>query len=488
MEMPMLKYRRQYVLTPKNIDCPFISNTLRLNKGYILYAHKDLNITEFTKDNTRLILLGDIFDYEPYHKNNLEVLKEIIDQDFIKVVKNTEKYTGRFVIIYQYNEDIRLFNDSTATRKIYYSKIDNLLYFGSQPYLLAKILNLEETKNPSKLEFYNSSDFVRLNNSNIGDTTIFDDIFQVLPNHCIAINDGIPSRYWPYMLLESYDIEDTVKKCAEIIKGYLDNIISRNSVMLPVTAGKDSRLLLAATKENVNNVYYYINKENRLSLKSVDIKIPKSLLSKLGIEFHIVDPYINIDEGFKKAYFENNHKASSKYLPLIYNYYKNYANKINLPGNIAFAAQNRYKFQHLSINPQTLSIINKVHKYKFAKEYYSRWYNECVEICNKYNLNILNLFYWEERLANWGSQIAIDKDIAQEDINPYNSRLLISLFLGVDVRLLVGPKYTFHKMIINHLWPEVLKVPINPSLKSSFKNILSSLGLLSVISRIKNRF
>ena len=57
----------------------------------------------------------------------------------------------------------------------------------------------------------------------------------------------------------------------------MKSISNRYSVMLPVTAGKDSRLLLSATSDIRNKVFYYINKGSQLNNKHHDIVIPGKL-------------------------------------------------------------------------------------------------------------------------------------------------------------------------------------------------------------------
>lgn len=482
-----LTYRRQYIISPRSIDCPFLHNAVNLNNGYVLYVHKDLTLTEYSKNDTKIILLGDIFDFEPQIKSNDDILKELFSFNFYEIIERFAKYTGRYVIVYQQDKELKLLHDSIASRKIFYANISGSWWFASQPYLLGNILKLNETTIPSKIAYYNSPEFIALEGANIGDTTIFDEIRQVLPNHYFDTNLGKPIRYFPNKPLETLTISETEKKCAEIIKGYMENIITRFDVMLPVTAGKDSRLLLAATKNFKERVYYYINKEPHLSVRSKDIYIPNSLLKKLGLDFHIIDPYITVNEQFKRIYFENNCRSTTKFLPMIYNYYVNFSDRINLPGNIAFDPYFILTYPNIEVTPSSLASICHVDKYDFAREYYSEWLSNSRELCERAKLNILNLFYWEERIANWGTQTQLYKDIAQEEINPFNSRLLTSLFLSVDYKLLFPPNFTFHKETIEYLWPEVLQVPINPSLKSKIRHILMGMGIYPIILKLKRK-
>jgi hypothetical protein len=484
-EINRLKFRRQYILGPSGFDCPYIHNTFDLVNNYCLYAHIDLNVTDLSKDSLRLILLGDIFDFESPRKNNIDILNDLADTDFNRVVEKSAKYSGRYVIIHIYKESISLFHDATATRKIYYCSLKNVYWCASQPFLLSKALGLKKTLNKSKLDFYSSPEFEKMANSNIGNTTIFDEISQLLPNHYLNITKSEIKRYWPNKKIEYLPLEEVSQMVAKMIKGFVESIGHRYSIMMPITAGKDSRALLAASRDICKDVFYYINKESNLNENSIDISVPKRMLGKLGLDFHIVDPYIEIDKDFEKLYFENNESALPKYLPIIYNYYLNYSDKINMPGVFVASAYEVYGSYDKKLKPNILARLNGVDKYTYAVDYYENWLLQAKELCSQNNLNIFVLFYWEERLANWGTQIQLLKDIAQEDFVPYNSRQLIQYCFSVPPIQNNKPNNTLSKSIIKNLWPETLNDPLNPNFKQSLYSTLARLKVIEPLKKIK---
>ncbi|MBN1183338.1 MAG: hypothetical protein JXB49_13685 [Bacteroidales bacterium] len=484
-EKEKLRYRRQYLLVPEEIECPFLHNYHKIGNLYSLYSQIDLKVTSYSANEVTLVLLGDILDYEFPSKDNMEVLKDLISNDFEHITKKIANYSGRYVIIHMTGDIIILLNDATATRKIFFSQKRSKLWFASQPQLLAKILELKITTNKSKLAFYNSEEFIRLHNSNIGNTTIYDEIVQLVPNHYIDVRNQRIVRYWPSQKIERLPLAEVADRCAAIIKGYMESIALRYEIMLPLTAGKDSRLLLSATKGVKERVYFYTNRIVENDDKHPDIYIPSKLLSTLKLRHNLLDTNRAVDPDFIKVYFENNPYANKSYLPIIYNYYVNFANKVNLPGNFASGGIEHYKCSNIKVSAEKLAYLNGVDKYSFAVDYYNGWLSGCSEVCIKNKINILDLFYWEERIGNWGTQIQLEKDIAQEEVNIYNSRLLISLFLSVDSKFIIPPRSVLQKKIINHLWPEVLKKPINPSLKNKIIIVLQHIGIYRLLIKIK---
>jgi len=80
----------------------------------------------------------------------------------------------------------------------------------------------------------------------------------------------------------------------------------------------------------------------------------------------------------------------------------------------------------------------------------------------------------------------MNMDIAQMNINPFNSRLLVKIMLSVD------PPYTleFASYPVNHgvimkLWLETMSMHINPGRKNTMLRMVEKLGLLGVFCRIK---
>ncbi len=486
-EFERLKYRNQYLLTPSSIECPFLHNRFNVGGEYVLYTHKDLIVNSVEQEDVTLILLGDLFDYISPKKNNEEILNDLIDYEFDSFLEVIGRYTGRYVIIYLNGDKLNLVHDPIASRKIYYCNSQGDVGMASQPHLLAKVLGFRKTNKPELLNYYSSQEFVRLSNANIGDITLYDEIRQLMPNHFLEVNGMKAFRYWPKTKIERRSIKEVTIECAKMIEGYMESISNRYEVMIPVTAGKDSRILLAASKRFKKKVYYYVNKSGDLTDNNADISVPRRLLADLNLDFNIQVPSSEVDDEFKKIYFYNNEYASTEFLPIIYNYYGKFRNKVNLPGNMAAGGLEFYKSKRIKNTGRRLAQLNHVDHYLFANNYYDNWIAERQYLFQTLKFEMIDLFYWEERLANWGTQFQAEKDIAQEEINLFNSRNLIALFLSVNPKYIAIPFFKLQIGIIKLLWPEVLKIPINPGFRTSLQKILKPIGLLDAYYRLKHR-
>jgi hypothetical protein len=209
------------------------------------------------------------------------------------------------------------------------------------------------------------------------------------------------------------------------------------------------------------------------------------LFKENQIDFHVEYPCSSIDPVFEKIYFENNEYATTRYLPFIYNYYLNFGDKVNLPGNTATAGNEWFRGTRMRITGKRLAKRYKVEQWDFAIAYYNRWIQGIIDHYPDNNIHLYDLFYWEERLANWGGQIQMDKDIAQEDINPYNSRNLVALYLSVPPRYLEIPFFELYAEVIRQMWPELLNLPMNTSLKRSIFKVMKTLGVLNFYFKMR---
>ena len=482
-----LRFRRGYLLTSLQVECPFNHNTEAINKDFTLYYHPDLVFTKVFDKLKSLYLLGDLYDYQDQKATNVAILNKLIFKDFDALVAGTSIYAGRFVLIYSGKEGIRLFHDAASLRKIFYVEKSGNQSCASNPHLLAKAFGFERTGNTCWLDFYESDEFIQLFNGNIGYYTLYDEVRQVLPNHYFDLINNKTVRYWPKEIVEKIDDKEIVRTCAQMIKGFVSAAAFRYPLMIPVTSGYDSRIIYAATRDLTKNIFYYINYSEELKGKP-DYLIPKKMLEDNGRTFNIVIPNNQIEERFKEKYYYNNPIPHDFFLPVIYNYFLNFSDKINLPGGFIPVIKSLFDADIKEISGRKLARLYKVERFPCAVDFYTNWLNSTQEICNNLNVDIFDLLYWEDRTCNWGTQVSQDKDIAQDELLIFNSRLLMATMLNYTRSRRKKPRYELHKEIVRELWPELLKIPYNPSLKSTIRKYMVNLGLYKPISNIMKHF
>ena len=484
IEYNLLKHSRQYILSDQGLNVSFNYETADLLNNYVLYYHDNLIYTEVNSQDRKLILLGDIYSYINQDHTNQDILNQLITLTFDEILIATTKMAGRYVIISQDKNNLRVFHDASAFRKIYFSSVKGSTICSSSQHVLAKALEMEPTNDSSKIAYYQSVDFKDNHYSNILDSTFYDEIKQLLPNHCLSVNSGEVIRYWPHETIPELSKAECVKECAGMIKGFLGAVSNRYDVMMPVTAGYDSRVLLAAARDIKHKIYFYLNDIDEVR-NSSDITIAQKLLSAFDLELHLVQIPDQVDKEFRLAYSENNLFADQEMITVMFNYLTDFPDKINLPGGTIPVVKSMYHSKVKLIDGAVLAKLHGYDKYKFTTAVYDNWLSNLDGICETTKINLYDLLYWEDRTPIWGGEIQLDKDIAQDEFVVFNSAYLVSRMLSYELSERKQPHYTLHKELIKYLWPELPELPFNPSFKNSIKQLLIKLGIYAPVIKVK---
>jgi hypothetical protein len=90
-------------------------------------------------------------------------------------------------------------------------------------------------------------------------------------------------RYWPDRNLTEMSLEEAKIRASRALQGLINSAYNRFNLALTLTAGWDSRVILAATRQIKDSVFYFTMMYWDLTEKSQDIEIPSRLLSKLDL-------------------------------------------------------------------------------------------------------------------------------------------------------------------------------------------------------------
>jgi len=199
----------------------------------------------------------------------------------------------------------------------------------------------------------------------------------------------------------------------------------------------------------------------------MDIAIPSKMLDDVGVRFNVHRDMPSLREGFFKILNSNVEGARNlpKTLAIQY-YYDFHQEKINLNGNGSEVTRCYYGITHLESSRVTSEHIIQSIGFKKAYPYLKReiedWLITARDVAKEQNISIMDLFYWEQRMGNWGGMFLAEQDIAVEGFMPFNNRKLILIALGVEEKYRCGPNHVLHKKLIENMWRELLRYRINP--------------------------
>ena len=475
----MREFRKQFILTKKNLKNNINWKKTKISK-FSLYSDVELEVNTFSNIGMELFLIGDAFDYQNPCDSNEEILKSVISDNvsLIEIIKRFDEFSGTYIVLYnnKLTNQLIAFNDATAQREIYYYLENNTdLVLGSQTNIISSIFDCELDQSKKATDFYSSTSFKK-KKSYVGDLTEYKDIKHLKPNHYLDLNSSEIKRFYPYRSLSKSNADFVAKKSADMIKGYLESASNRYRLLLPVSAGWESRILLAASKDIQNKCHYFVFQSVDLSDKHIDIKIPKILLKKLNLKLHIVKKgtdlnpkYIPIlDKSIAFPRYEN--------FNYIIGYFSNFPNHMSVTGNVSEIARMEWPDIY-GLNGKKISMLQKYPLSEYAVEYYDKWLNINSKNFKKNNFRILDMLYWEENCGNWVAKTNTESKMAIECFLPFNSRKLIDQMLTVNRRYRGKQNAKLYLKIINNLWSDCLQMPINPSNKKIIISIMQKSGI-----------
>lgn len=480
-----LLFRRQFVLTDR--PCPDLAHwTQRAFDTRRLYVHPDVELTAATSHrNASAVLIGYALDPAHPERSNRDVLDDLLTcvDGPGQVARYLRRLSGRFVLVITLGDDTLAFHDPCGLRSVFYVQRDGRLHLGSQPSILQRAVRLEGTKT---LRLYQRSQYSRRLEAWLpAGCGLYKGVGQLLPNHFLRLSTATQQRYWPDRPIVRRNADEAAVEAANLLRRVVLAARARFELALPLTAGRDSRLILAACRDIAQEVFYYTLQYRELVPSSWDIAVPAKLLRSLGLGHHVIDCRQPIDPAFAEVYAASNALAQVDDWGTIASAMRSaYPDRrVCLKGNCAEICRCAYyktgKHAPITNASDLVSRIAGGNELPFVLEQMDGWFSQAQPAAKAAGMDILDLFYWEHRMGSWQAQSQREWDLVQETFSPFNHRQLLETMLGVPVGSRCAPDYALYHRMFQALWPAVLCQPLNPpsGARSRAKRILLRLGL-----------
>ena len=468
-------FKNQYFATSSKIENSFENmNRFQFN-GLSFFLHPSLSSSKVINGNNNLLLIGYIIDPNNPDYDNDKILNSISSnsnskESFLKLI---QYYSGRYVIFYKDDDSFIVVSDAVHFRQIYYSFDNGTVTLTSSMKMYLDFFNTDIITSNEKKEFIEHPEFTRREFAWFGDKTIDDRIFKLLPNHYLDISRKNKSRLSYYTFSHLKKEEDYLEYTAGILKGTYDYLHRHFTLIQPLTCGLDSRALLAASKKYKDEIDYYLFDKEKYS-NVADIRIPRKLSKKLDFRFNVYQRDSFSDEFLLK--FKREHilpRIIPKTANIQHHYYNANEKTVSISGVVGEVVRCFYGYtQNKNVRVDLLYEFSGYRdQVKFVRDEIEDWLSGAIEYANDNELSLLDLFYWEQRLGNWGSLYPYEQDIAIEENSPFNNRSLLMNLHRISYKKRRAPQYSFFVELIKMMWPEVLSEPINPD-RSTFIDMI----------------
>lgn len=441
-------YKKQYVLSSRKLDFPQMV-CLELQYGY-LYIDNDLTFLQANDKKGRFyIVIGNVFCTDKYPKQILDDIK-LYEGD--SIIELTNNWTGRWLLI----QDSCLITDTTGLMSAFYWKDNNNWLVSSSLSLLSNILKISIAHSVSDkgLDWHLLPDTIIP-----GVNALFctQQINLVKGIEIIPIDRFTDKRY----LTSEMKVKDVNDRLVVALKN-IEKYSGRN-ILIALTAGKDSRLVLSAALSAKVKFSTYTMEHPKMIL--ADKNLPGKIASKYGFKWDLIkmgeknallaDDYLHFNGGNSKGadiifYTSGQHQQLS-------------GDAIVIRSGI-FEAGQQYGRRTMGNTPESLRCgFFKYYKTSLKrggqKESFERW--ECN--AKQYPIEFIDIrdrFYIEQRVNGWVS--AIEQALTINDFDTLqiaNCQAIISTLLSATEE----ERYNNHLAyrMIQSLVPDLLNYPVN---------------------------
>jgi hypothetical protein len=472
-----LLHRRQFVLGPAFLPSLEGWNRYTIAGRLRLSVHPDLGVQQVSSGEQSLTLLGFILDPDAPASDDTAILRRLLDSmtvpfDFRRWIRLTYGMGGRWILIVHDGKTTKLVTDAMGLRQVFFSDPEQTsgIWCATEPGIVAEALGLgmdpvAVTELLMCEQFQQWAEFLWP-----GDSSPYREFRRLLPNRYLDLDTGASSRYWPDEQIQLNPLDEAVESTADLLKRLVLAGGARFKLSLAITAGWDSRLLLAASREISSDIWHFTFAR---SGATADTTIAPRLLKRLGLPHHMLAVPDRMDDDLADMFRGHvclSRPFSGRFAQALLEQHPH--DRVCMTGNAAEIARVRFRLpaDQTELLPMHLAKFMKfqpadrLEKLPFVLGAWERWQGELGET---FNVEPLDLFYWEHWAGNFAAMDQAESDIAVETFTPYNCRRLLTTMLSADARHRNHDTPSFHPKVATRLWPAVMMEPINPLIRPS---------------------
>lgn len=306
-------------------------------------------------------------------------------------------------------------------------------------------------------------------------------LLKLRPNHYLDFAKAAHIRYFPSaeMPVEPVDFQAAVEGIAGIMRGTLEAFARRQRTVLALTAGYDSRLLLAAGAGLALETFTYCHAH--MPEDHSDIAIGRQLAAAAAMPYGVYQYREHVAEDkllhFQKLYMPRMEQAAR----VLEGDGIHFADALMLNGNMGEIGRSYYGVNDAA-NPRELAAMIGHRGRAEVISLMDEW-RAGLDLQYTGKGNLLDLFYWEERMGNWAAKAKTEMRIATRLVSPMNNFALWRQVLGV--------KHAYRSTVSNKLFLAVIKAldarllqyPINPGRKTALMRAMVKTGIYTPYKR-----
>lgn len=463
-DIERLRFRRQFVMGPCEVDGFAGWTKARVARRYYLYAHPDLAMTQVRSGGLKLTLLGFAVDAQHPQDDDRAILERLASNALAahQVPPLTGSLGGRWLIVVDDGRATIAFSDATGLRQAFHTA-QGPVWLSSNADHIARLLELNPC--PQAAEEFLNLPAIKADKEYAWPPPgcPYSELRRLRTNHYFNLSSGRVVRFWPWGAMDELPVEACADRCATMLRNLVHGAARRFPLVFTLTAGVDSRTVLAAARgmanlETCTHTYWGMDE------RSPDVAIPRRLSRAAGFGHRLVPCPQIAAPSWRELHMSHIVAAHEVYAPITQGLY------VGLPPGLMsvkgccseIARAYYYPTSKSPVDLEAVAVETHMETSPYARAILADWLKGATEVNRRHGLPVMDLLYWEQRMSSWQATSQAEYDLVHETFSPFNCRDLLQVMLAAPTESRNGSDCRLHVEIIRRLWPELLCEPFNP--------------------------
>lgn len=463
------RFARGFVLSETEVVPPEAGWSSEQALGLHLTRAPEVAVTQADHAGFSVIVLGHLVDTALWLPQTAALTSavEALARSESEFLDLTDAWSGRYLVVYGDSTSRRVMTDAAGMRSAFYA-LDGPFVLSSHARLVAAITGAPESP---IVDAYRAAKEARVRTLVLpmpGRTTPWTGVVSLTANLALEVDGRRLRRIFPRGALPTMDARSAASIIGPRLRGQVESLVaSGRPVALSVTAGRDSRVSLAASRPSRDAVSYFTYARHHPPLDDWDVATARSMAAALGLPHRVLE-VTAADEGPELAQARLESTTMSHGGPIVGAYRRSFpSDTIHIRSNIGEVGRSYYlaprRRRRLEASPGALTpdTITRLWGHgapasTLVVEAFDDWM-QAAAFADVEAMDPLDLFYWEHRMSVWHAGVLLESDFAFDTHVLFNARTILRDMLAVPVDDRV--RSTVFDLLVADLWPELERWP-----------------------------
>jgi hypothetical protein len=482
------RFARGYLVGDARIDAPVGDWIAAHFDGLWIARAPEVGLAAARADGRTVIVMGHLIDTESWSPTAAAVTRAAealahSEEEFLDV---TDAWSGRYLVLFRDGGTWHAMTDATGLRSAFYP-LSGRFVLASHARLVANITG------PDRSVVLDAFDGVvrgrpgRYAFAMPGRSTPWSGVVHQTANTVLDIETRRLRRIFPRRPLRPISPATAAASLAPRLRGQIGALLaSGRPVAISLTAGIDSRISLAASRDVRDDVRYFTYRRGVLRGNALDVSTAVSIAASLRLSHVVLDVGATVeppslDAAMREAAFLNHGRW------IIPAYRAAFApDTIHVRSNIGEIGRCYYRRTvagaPMAAAPSDIEPRDLARLWAHCEvsgplvDAFAEWM-EATRFRDAAGVDALDLFYWEHRMSCWLSSVVVESDFAFDTHVLFNSRTILEQMLSVpEAERASGSTF---RHLVAELWPDLAAGPLERDprhgRRRTWRTVLSSI-------------